>query len=186
MKKTISTAVAGLAIVALPLAAADAKPGKGHGGPPPHAAAGFSNSDSNSGDADARDQRRQARDDRRQARKCKRGRKVGFAVRGTLAGFTAEDVTLTVARANKHARSFIDGDTHTFALDGARVKFEGVTDADADGDVDFADVAPTDRVKATGKVIRPKRGCEAEPTVTVRKIQVERPEADEAEESDES
>lgn len=172
MKKTISTALAGLAVAALPLAAADAKPGRGN-----------SDSYSNDNSASAPDE---TRDQRRQARRCKRGRKVGFAVRGTLAGFTAEDVTLTVARANKHARSFIDGDTHTFALDGARVKFEGVTDADADGDVDFADVAPTDRVKATGKVIRPKRGCEAEPTVTVRKIQVERPEADEAEKSDES
>ena len=188
MKKIISTAVAGVALLAFPLAAADAKPGKGNGhGPPEHAQAhGFDSGPDTETSEQTREERREAREGRRAARKCKKGRKVGFSVRGTLDGFTAEDVTLAVVRANKHARSFIEGDTHTFALDGARVKFEGVTDADESGGVDFADVAPTDVVKVTGKVVRPKKGCDAgEPAVTIRKVHVERPEADEAEEPEE-
>jgi hypothetical protein len=185
MKKILPVAATGIALLAFPLVAADAKPGKGnghgHGNAPAHAYSDDTGDDRRSDEA--RDDRREAREQRRAERRCKRVRKVGFSVRGTLAGFTAEDVTLAVVRANRHGRSFIEGDEHTFALEGARVKFEGVTDADGNGEVDFADVAPTDVVRATGKVARPKRGCDAEATVKLRKIHVERPEAEEAEES---
>ena len=183
MNKTFTTAAAALALIAFPAVAADAKPGKGNGHG--HVNAPWYAGPSNSVESDAgvaSDQPRETREERRAARKCKKARKVGFSVRGTLDAFTAEDVTLAVVRANKHARSFIEGDTHTFALEGARVKFEGVTDADGSGEVDFADVTPTDVVKVTGKVTRAKKGCDSvEPGVTIRKVQVERPEAEEPE-----
>jgi hypothetical protein len=204
MNKTLTSAAAALALIAFPAAAADAKPGKGNGhghahghvnapwysgpsGSDSYSAAPFTTDDSETPppapETETSEKPSETREERRAARKCKKGRKVGFSVRGTLAGYTAEDVTLTVVRANKHARSFIEGDAHTFAIDGARVKFEGVTDTDESGEVDFADVAPTDVVKVTGKVVRPKKGCDAgEPAVTIRKVHVERPEADEAEE----
>ena len=166
MKKILPVAATGIALLAFPLVAADAKPGKGKGGK--HSAHSLVDGKGN----------------RAAARKCSKLRKVGFAARGPLAAFSAEDVTITVAKANKHARSFIEGDSHTFALAGARVKFEGVTDADGSGTVDFADVVSTDVVKVGGKVARPKRGCDAESTVQVRKVHVERPAADEAEDSD--
>ena len=209
MKKILPAAATGIALLALPVAA-DARPGKGYGHGQSHGAStetytALAPTDTESPEQDdrrgataedrrearegrreAREGRREAREQRRSARKCKRVRKVGFAVRGTLGGFTDEDVTLAVVRANRHARSFIDGDTHTFALEGARVKFAGVTDADGNGEIDFADVAPTDVVRAVGKVARPKRDCDADATVKLRKIHVERPEAGEDDESGES
>lgn len=189
MKKTITTAAAGLALLAFPVLAADAKPGKGNGQGHGHAQSQDARGDGGPGQR-AADQRGNAgtREHRGRGRdkRCSKGRKVGFALRGTLAGHTGDEVTIAVVRANKHARSFVEGTEHTFALEGARVKFEGVTDSDGSGEVDLADVAPTDVVKATGKVTRPKRGCEAQATVTLRKLHVERPQADEAEEGDES
>lgn len=192
MKKTITAAATGLALLAFPLVAADAKTGHARGGDDTHAHSDDAGTAETTGETSGQGRHRgrgrgQGRGrGRGAAKRCSKPRKVGFSVRGSLDSFTPEDVTITVARANKHARSFIEGDTHTFTLEGARVKFEGVTDADASGTVDFADVLPTDVVKATGKVTRPKRGCTAEPTVKLRKVHVERPVAEAAEESDES
>ena len=168
MKKMILTAAAALSVLALPVAVADARPG--HGGGKGH-----------DGRADGVQQ-----DDgtKRGSRKCKRTHAVGFVVKGSLASFTAETVTLDVKRANRHARSYLEAAGSTFALGTARVRFKGVTDADTSGTVDFADVLPTDKVVAIGKATRPKRGCEGETVLTLRKLQVIRPEAEESGDSE--
>src|SRR5215212_929867 len=82
--------------------------------------------------------------------KCSKVQSVGFTAAGSLASYTADSVTLTVAHANKHARGFIAAAGSTFSLTGARLRFSGVSDADGSGTVDFADVLPTDRVKVIG------------------------------------
>lgn len=169
MNKTLTSAAAVLALIALPVAGATAKPGKGRG----HGQALNTQSDGGrvaSGPIGERSPTRGST-----SRKCRRPQSVGFVAKGSLAGFTAEDVTLDVERANKHARAYIKAAGSTFTLGTARVQFEGVTDDNADGVVDFADVQPTDMVKAIGKASRPKRGCTGETVLTLRKVQVERP-----------
>jgi hypothetical protein len=119
--------------------------------------------------------------------KCAKVQSVGFSAAGTLAGYTADSVTVDVKRANKHARGYIAAAGSTFSLGGARVKFAGVTDADGSGSVDFADVLPTEVVKLTGKVSRAKKGCPVtESALKLRKVQVVRPDAGEDEPADES
>lgn len=114
--------------------------------------------------------------------KCAKVQSVGFSAAGSLASYTADTVTLNVAHANKHARAYIATAGSTFSLTAARVRFSGVTDADGSGTVDFADALPTDVVRVTGKVSRPKHGCPAsDSTLTLRKVQVVRPDADETE-----
>jgi hypothetical protein len=113
-------------------------------------------------------------------RRCRRPQSVGFVAKGSLTSFTAEAITLDVKRANPHARRFIQAAGSEFTLGTARVKFAGVTDADSNGTVDFADVLPTDRVTVVGKATRPKRGCEGDAALTLRRVQVVRPKADPA------
>jgi len=163
MKKMILAAVAALSVLAFPLAA-EAKRGHGNGN-------GHGQSQQGS---DARQGAEQQSEGRRASRKCKRTQSVGFVVKGSLASFTPEAVTLDVERANRHARSYIETAGSTFELGSARLKFEGVTDADNSGAVDLADVLPTDRVVAIGKATRPKRGCEGETVLKLRKLQVVR------------
>jgi hypothetical protein len=151
--KTIGAAMAAAALVGAPVQGAAAKPGE-------HGSHGLSG----------------------QHGRCAKPQSVGFAAAGTLAGYTAGSVTLTVTRANKHARTFIAGAGSTFSTAGARVRFDGVTDADGSGTVDFADVLPTDVVRVIGKVSRPKHGCPAgDAALTLRKVQVVRPDTAEAE-----
>jgi hypothetical protein len=117
--------------------------------------------------------------------RCAKVQSVGFSAAGSLSSFTADSVTLTVTRANRHARDYIASAGATFSLTGARLSFRGVTDADASGTVDLADVLPTDVVRVAGKVSRPKRGCPAaDAVVTLRKVQVKRPDAATAEPAD--
>jgi hypothetical protein len=119
--------------------------------------------------------------------KCAKLQSVGFAAAGTLASYTADSVTVNVTHANKHARAYIAAAGQTFSLGGARVSFEGVTDADASGTVDFADVLPTDVVRLGGKVSRAKHGCPVAPgALTLRKVRVERPGAADDQSADES
>ena len=169
MKKMILTAAAALSVSAFPVALADARPG--HGGGKGH-------------DGRAHGVQQDDRTTRGGSRKCKRTHAVAFVVKGSLASFTAETVTLDVKRANRHARSYLEAAESTFALGTARVRFKGVTDADASGAVDFADVLPTDKVVAIGKATRPKRGCEGETVLKLRKLQVVRPEAEESGDSE--
>jgi len=167
MKKMIL--IAAVSALALPVAAADARPGHGHGHGGP-----------------AVEQYTPQPPQAHQPRRCKRTQSVGFVAKGTLASYTAETVTLDVKRANRHARSYINAAGSEFTLGSARVRFAGVTDGNGDSVVDFADVLPTDKVVATGKAVRPKRGCEGETVLKLRKLQVVRPEADETEGSEQS
>jgi hypothetical protein len=119
--------------------------------------------------------------------RCAKLQSVGFSAAGSLASYTADSVTVNVARANKHARAYIATAGQTFSLSGARLSFRGVTDADGSGTVDFADVAPTDVVRLVGKVSRPKHRCAAaEASLKLRKVQVVRPDAAEDPTSDAS
>jgi hypothetical protein len=167
MKKLIITAA--VSALALPVAAADARPGHGHG----------------HGNA-AVDQYTPQPPQTHQPRRCKRTQSVGFVVKGALASYTADTVTLDVKRANRHARSYIESAGSEFALGTARLRFRGVTDGNGDGAVDLADVQPTDKVIAIGKAVRPKRGCEGQTVLKLRKLQVVRPKADETEAPEQS
>jgi hypothetical protein len=190
MKKMIMTAVAALSVLAFPVAFADARPGQGGGHGHGHAAAEPATGDRHAAggdeqtatDAPPAEQPTEGR--RHGSRKCKRTHAVGFVAKGTLASYTAETVTLDVKRANRHARSYLAAADSTFTLGTARVRFAGVTDADANGTVDFADVLPTDKVVAIGKATRPKRGCDGETVLKLRKLQVVRPEAEESGDSE--
>jgi hypothetical protein len=204
MKKMILTAVAALCVLAFPVAIAEARPGHGGGehgqrahGTPDHAAPGQGTSTEPEGDrhgapqpvtGDAADDPATTTDTpaegrRHGSRKCKRTHAVGFVVKGSLASYTAETVTLDVKRANRHARSYLAAADSMFTLGSARVRFAGVTDADGNGTVDFADVLPTDKVVAIGKATAPKRGCAGETVLKLRKLQVVRPEAEESDDS---
>ena len=178
MNLKITTAAAALALLAFPVGAG-AKPGSGHG-------PGNVPTTQNDGGRSAAGT---AAPDAATAPTPRRGRRpqsVGFAVTGSPASFTPETVTLDVKRANRHARAYIATAGSTFELGSARVKFAGITDADGSGEVDFADVQPTDRVIAVGKASRPKRGCEGEATLKLRKVHFVRPDVEQDEAGDEA
>ena len=149
------------------------------------------------------EQKRAGHDDQRSERSAKRhgrhGRRgVGFALAGTKVGGLAvtdgrltAPLTLDPTAANKHARkllgidrAFIQGTETTevpVAAEGdeAKVRFVGVTDGNADGKVDAADVLPTDRVRVLGKVKRTRTRTGEERTTTygpldIRKVVVKR------------
>lgn len=163
MKKTALTTAAAIALLALSAGPAGAKPGSGHG---------------NSGQLAAEQGENAGHAPPAAGKRCRRMQSVGFAARGSLASFTPETLTLDVKKANRHARSYIATAGAEFTLASARVKFAGVTDADASGTVDFADVQPTDVVTLVGKATRPKRGCSGDAVLTLHKVQVVRPGAD--------
>ena len=192
MKKMTLAAAAALSVLAFPVAFADARPGHGGGNGHGHATEQATGDEqtptgeqqtATTGDEQTTTDTRPAEGRRHGSRKCKRTQAVGFVVKGSLAGYTAETVTLAVKRANRHARSYLAAADSTFTLGSARVRFAGVTDADGNGAVDFADVLPTDKVIAIGKATRPKRGCEGETVLKLRKLQVVRPEAEESDDS---
>ena len=114
------------------------------------------------------------------SKRCKKARSVGFVVRGSLESYEDASVTLAVQRANRHARRWLEaGNAPVFDTTGLRVKFAGVTDANADSVVDLADVLPTDRVKVLGKLAVPKAGCEGEVALKLKKLRVSRNAAEE-------
>lgn len=95
--------------------------------------------------------------------------KRGFVVRGTitaLAGFGDsvagnETVTITVRKANRHARRALDGQT-TLTVDFNDVKRLKLVGRDGFG-TDPNDVQVGDRVRAIGKVEYQKRGSRRHP-----------------------
>lgn len=115
------------------------------------------------------------------AHSCK-AKKVGFIVRGTLAGYVADDaattdtneavVTLTVTGANRHARKSgeladadpvkdgvqVKGGTYvaTAADDAFKLKLKGYEGADTP--------SVGDKVMVIGKIARTKKRCAAEGT----------------------
>ena len=108
------------------------------------------------------------------SKRCAKTTKVGFQLRGSLANYDAESVSVTVTKANKHAKGWLAANPATFALTGVELKFEGVTDSDGNGVVDLGDVLPSDRVKVDGKLAQPKRGCTGDTALSVRRIKVVR------------
>jgi hypothetical protein len=156
VKKLIVVALAGLATLALPIVGAEAKP-PGAGG---EKAAGKGGTKS---------------------KRCKKPRAVGFVAAGTLASVEGSSVNLTVVRANRHARRWLESNEAAFDTADLTVSFAGVTDAELSGAVDLADVLPTDRVRVLGKLALPKRGCEGEAVLTLRKVKVLREVATETE-----
>ena len=116
----------------------------------------------------------QGRGKERSAKRCERAHVVGFAVKGTLAGYDAETITLDVVRGNRHARRYLENHPATFSLANAQLRLRGVTDANSDGNVDLADVASTDKVMALGRIAVPRKRCEGEASVVIGKVKVVR------------
>ena len=135
------------------------------------------------------EQKRAGHDDQRSERsKAKKPRgtqRVGFALKGIGAtGLTATDgklagpFSLDVTSANKAARKLLELDREAIqgttptelpvaADDEAKLRFVGLTDGNADGKIDAADIQPTDRVKVLGKVTRTRtRSGEGEERTT--------------------
>jgi len=156
VKKMIVVALAGLATLALPVVGAQAKSPRAGG---EHAAG-------KGGE---------------KSKRCKKPRAVGFVAAGTLASVDGSSVSLTVARANRHARRWLETSEATFDTADLTVSFVGVTDGDLSGAVDLADALPTDRVRVLGKLALPKRGCEGAAVLTLRKVKVLREVATETE-----
>jgi len=105
------------------------------------------------------------------AKKCSKLRNVGFVVKGTFVSGDPQSVTLTVTKANRHARLsglVTLGENFTATpTDPDRIKYVNRTGP--------GDAQPTDRVRVKGKVTKLKRGCDSEgftPTATVRRVKV--------------
>ena len=108
------------------------------------------------------------------SKRCAKSPAVGFVATGSLAGYDETSVSLGVARANKHARRWLVSNEPVFTLLGVQPSFEGVTDANADGAIDLADVVASDTVQVMGKLTRPKRGCEGASSLRIRRVTVTR------------
>jgi hypothetical protein len=152
LKKTIISLMTAAAVAAVPVAA-PAAPGPGSGG--------------SGGEIK-----------QRKSSRCKKVKRVGFVVQGALAAYDATTATLTVRKANQHARRWLAvPNPPTFDVASARKKFAGIADGNGTG-VGFDDVLPTDRVRVIGKLLVVKRGCEQALTqspLSIRKVQVTRP-----------
>jgi hypothetical protein len=108
--------------------------------------------------------------------RCDRLQRVAFVARGSVVSFDTPDpgdLVIKVTRANHHAAKYVS--KTPLSTVGAHVSFAGVTDANADNAVGFDDVLGTDAVMVIGKLVRPKRGCDGETTVQLRKVLVKRP-----------
>ena len=102
------------------------------------------------------------------AKKCAKARKVGFVVRGTFVSGTGRTVTLTVTKANRHARkSGLVTAGENFTITARKVRYvhrSGPSDAEVG-----------DKVRVVGKVTKLKKGCSASgftPAATARKVTV--------------
>lgn len=158
MKKIVPAVVAAAALVAFPVAGVQAKPAGKRG----------QDTERHAGKRDAESKRNA------KSKRCKKQSRRGFVVRGSLAGYDAESVTLDVERANKHARRWLRDNDPTFDTSAARFAFEGVDDASGDGHVDLDDAVATDRVRVLGKLSMPKRGCDGDGSLHVHKVVVTR------------
>ena len=148
MKRIIILALAGLATLALPLAA---------GAKPPSA-----------------DGQKPAGKHGAKSKRCAKPKRVGFVAAGPLVAVDQSSLTVGVERGNRHARRWLEDNDAVFDVDGLTVGFAGVVDGDASGTVDLADVLAGDRVRVVGKLSLPKRGCDGEATLSLRKVKVSR------------
>jgi hypothetical protein len=155
MKKVLLSVLAIAAIVAVPVAGAQAKP-------PAYKV----NKGKALGKAKAKAKAKG------KARRCAKPQRVGFVVDGTFGSYTDPDLTVNVVEANKHAGGWVAANGSTFPMAGVAAAFEGVTDGNADGLVSFADLTSTDQVIIVGKLSRPKKGCTGSTSVVVRHVHV--------------
>ena len=110
--------------------------------------------------------------------KCKLVQTVGFVVGGTLATVDASSIQVTVLEANAHARNYLTTRPATFATAGARLRLEGVTDADGNGVVGLADAGAGDAVKVVGRLTQPKKGCIGDTRLAISAVEIARAPAD--------
>ena len=161
MKKVTVAALAAVALVAMPVAGADAGKGKLR-------SESKAQHRSDKGDSGGE------RAGKRELRKCKRQRRVGFVAAGTASAQDSASFVLTVRRANRHAKKWLAVNEATFSTTGVKLRLKGIDDSTGDGTVDFADVLSTDRVRVIGKLSRPKRRCTGDATLRLRRIVVHR------------
>ena len=110
-------------------------------------------------------------------KKCDKPKRVGFKVNGTFDSHVDPDLTVTVTRANKHARRWLEDNPPVFDVSSARmIKFIDVTDT-GDGTAGFEDALTTDRVKINAMLKKPKRSCDGDLELRVKKVKVKRPSA---------
>jgi hypothetical protein len=81
-------------------------------------------------------------------------------------------LSVAVTRTSADAR-FLLG-THGFSTAGASVRFRRIADTDHDGRLGFDDVTAGARVRVSGRIIEPRRGCTAAMRVVARRILVRR------------
>jgi hypothetical protein len=108
------------------------------------------------------------------SQRCKKPRSVGFIVRGSLAAHDQASVELAATSSNRHAARWLEQNTSAFDTTGLTLTFAGVTDADASGSIDLADVVATDVVRVKGKLSLPKAGCAGDSALTVKKFSITR------------
>ena len=112
-------------------------------------------------------------------KKCDKQKSVGFKVRGTFDGYVAPNLTIAVDHFNRHAGDWLAVPNEPIfdTSDARKIKFIGVTDilTDTNETVGFEDAVDTDRVKLKAKLLEPKKGCDGEVTLEVKKITVKRP-----------
>lgn len=111
---------------------------------------------------------------RRGSNRCAKPKRVGFVVQGALASYDAQSVTLDVQKVNRHARAWLAApNPPSFATEGLRFSFEGVSDDNGTG-LGLDDVVGTDRVRVVGKLLQPKRGCAGDSQLRLRAVKVTR------------
>jgi hypothetical protein len=104
--------------------------------------------------------------------RCKKQPKVGFSLGGTLdPSSTADNVVVVVTKTNKHSKPFVVDGKYTVPA-GSKVTFEGANPFTTPG-ADFSKY----RVKVNGKVIKYKKGCNADtaPAPTVKSVKIHAP-----------
>lgn len=106
-----------------------------------------------------------------QSRRCARVHTQGFQLHGTYASFDGTTLTLSNAKGNKQARSFITNGSASVALGSAKVNFSGVTDTNSDGTVGWDDVTTADSVIVHGRATVTKHGCQPSGSPTAPQIQ---------------
>ena len=82
----------------------------------------------------------------------------------------SNNVVVNVTKANHGAPK----GPQTFGLTNAKVKFHG-PDRNNDGQRTLADVLPNDRVTLHGKITKVHHGCTGTPTITVNKVDFNKP-----------
>jgi hypothetical protein len=84
--------------------------------------------------------------------------------------YSGNDVVVDVKKANHHAPKGVQ----TFSLTNAKAGFH-VPDRNSDGKRNELDLRANDRVTLHGKITRVHRGCSGTPTITVNRVDFNKP-----------